>query len=780
MLRLAFAGLFVWLCAVPAVAQERTAQEAAVQETGWQETTGTPPAVLQGHVTASDGTPVAGVNVVARPVDASGATPTPRRAGTSTDSTGRYRLRLVPGRYRVAFTRVGFAAAEERVRVQGAETRLDVQLAPSTYTLNEIVVQESPSTGGPSRTSTIQRVPPQAVQVQDATSVASLGALIPAAHVQTNSRGQTLLYVRGAGDRQIGQFFDGALLNVPWDNRVDVGLLPTSVVEDVTVAKGVPPVRYGANVLGAAVNVQSRTLDRPGRRTEVRVQGGTARHRHAAVTHLGRTDAWTYTAAVEVTNTGDQPLPEDAAVPFSQPTADRRVNTDQQRLSGFARGTRQFDSGAEVSLTALHVDAEQGIAPESHVDPSVSRVRYWRYPLWQKTMLIGGAQLPVGDGASLRASAWGNWFGQDIDQYRSVDYEALQERQSDRDRTAGARVVGTTPLPAGQLTLSLNALTTRHRQANVLYDSSGAGPDSTTSFRQHLYSVGAEYDVDLTRRVSANVGASLDGTATPETGPFPSPGPLRSPSVTAGLRVDLGRGAAVRASGGRKGRFPTMRERFGVALGKFVPNPGLKPVSAWMTDGGVEPQRENVQGSVIAFYNRVRGAIDQRTIQTGPDAGKEQRVNLDGSRVWGVEASGTWTPSRAWTLRGHGTWMRPRSVRSGDETMRTARLDEKPALLGTGTATYETSFGLRLTGQASATGGTYARTNANTFTRLPDALVLDARAALSLDVFAPDASSSFGGEVFLRVDNLTDEARYLQLGLPGPGRQVRAGVTLRL
>jgi iron complex outermembrane receptor protein len=34
--------------------------------------------------------------------------------------------------------------------------------------------------------------------------------------------------------------------------------------------------------------------------------------------------------------------------------------------------------------------------------------------------------------------------------------------------------------------------------------------------------------------------------------------------------------------------------------------------------------------------------------------------------------------------------------------------------------------------------------------------------------------------VYLRADNLTDDAKFIGLGLPGPGRSFRAGVELTL
>lgn len=725
-------------------------------------------AILTGRVTDASGAPLDRVNVTARARTSSDASP----RGGATDSTGRYRVELPEGTYRVVFSAVGYAPQARTVTLDaGTTSTLDVELPPHEYTLNEIVVRSR----GPSRqstASTVQHVSAEAIAVQDAADVSELGELVPATHVQTNSRGQTLLYVRAAGERQVAQFFDGALLNVPWDNRVDVSLIPAGAVDGLTVAKGVPSVRYGANALGGAVNVQTRTLDAAGRRTEVSSQLGTAAHRRGSVTHLTRTERWDYTAAVQYAAHGDQPLPDDADLPFSQPNADRRTNTDRRLASGFARAALRLDDGAELAASVLHVDAEQGVAPESHVDPAQERVRYWRYPVWRKSMAIVSARLSVGGHTSVRGAVWGSRFAQDIDQFGSVAYDALREVQEDRDWTGGLRGIVSRDLSPGTLHLSVNALTTRHDQTITPVDGDAALPDSSNTFRQHLFSLGAEVERPFGDRLEATVGGSLDGSALPGTGPFPSRDAFYAVNATAGLTYDIASRWTLRGAAGRKSRFPTMRELFGGALGKFVPNPDLKPVTAWIGEIGVERTGPRLSGGVTGFLNRVYDTIDQRTFRSGTNAGKEQRINLPGSRVAGVETTLAWRPTDAWTVDGHLSWMQPRGLTDDG----TQKLDEKPAWLGSGRVRYVFPFGLSVMGQASYTGGTYARTSQNTFTKLPEAVLVDARVGYSLDAF----SGRWDGELFARVDNVTDDARFLQLGLPGPGRTLRAGVTISL
>ena len=128
-----------------------------------------------------------------------------------------------------------------------------------SYDLEEIVVasgaEQAPSS------STLQRVTIAGTARQNAAAIDAAARLVPAAYVQTNSRGETLIYLRNVGERQVGVFFDGALLNIPWDNRVDLSLVPSAIVGSITVAKGAPAVVYGTNVLGGALNFTTLEID---------------------------------------------------------------------------------------------------------------------------------------------------------------------------------------------------------------------------------------------------------------------------------------------------------------------------------------------------------------------------------------------------------------------------------------------------------------------------------------------------------------------------------------
>ncbi|MGB1375120.1 MAG: TonB-dependent receptor plug domain-containing protein, partial [Rhodothermales bacterium] len=93
-----------------------------------------------------------------------------------------------------------------------------------SYDLSEIVI------GGQSRQEDriqrVFRVDLATIARQDVPDVASTLRLLPSTSVQTNSRGETLVYIRSAGERQVAVFLDGAPLNIAWDNRIDLSLVP--------------------------------------------------------------------------------------------------------------------------------------------------------------------------------------------------------------------------------------------------------------------------------------------------------------------------------------------------------------------------------------------------------------------------------------------------------------------------------------------------------------------------------------------------------------------------
>ena len=631
---------------------------------------------------------------------------------------------------------------------------------------------------GPAATTyTSMRVDLAKIVRRDAAVVADLVRLIPAAHIQTNSRGETLVYVRNAGDRQVGVFFEGALLNVPWDNRVDMSLIPASVVGGVTVAKGVPPVEYGTNVLGGAVNLIARTLNTLRSQTELSSRVGTEGRVEGSATHRGRAGRVSYTGSVAYTKTNEFSIPSGVDLPFSQSAGSgTRTNTDSRVTNLFANATYDFDR-SRVGVSVLHVDAEKGIAPESHLDPAVSRVRFWRYPEWRTTMAIVNGEGNAGRSTSWKGAAWVNVFSQQIESYRSAAYQTVDERQDDDDFTVGTRLTLSQTVGTGLAKLSFNGLTSTHKQRDVELDAFGNEDPAQVfprlEFQQHIISVGAEYGFNPSLPLTITIGASFDAMVTPKTGDKPDRDAFADYSATLGAMYDVGNGWFVRGAVGRKTRFPTMRELFGEALNRFLLNPNLDTESSVLTEIAVGVNGKNVSGELIPFGTFTSGTIDQEAVLlAGETRPSRQRINLEGSRVLGVEIVGTVAVTEEITLDGHLTLMDIHVEQAASDDP--DKLSEKPEAMGRLALTYSGEQGTGFTVEGVYTGRAYSLNDNDQFQPLETSLTFNVRVSQRIDLSARSV------ELFVRADNVTDEVVLPQLGLPAAGRTVSGGVKVGL
>jgi iron complex outermembrane receptor protein len=216
-----------------------------------------------------------------------------------------------------------------------------------------------------------------------------------------------------------------------------------------------------------------------------------------------------------------------------------------------------------------------------------------------------------------------------------------------------------------------------------------------------------------------------------------------------------------------------MRELFGEALGRFKVNPDLDSEQSYLaeTTFGVQVARTRVR--LTLFGNLIRNSLDQEVVVEDGVA-LRRRVNLKGSRVAGVELSG-----RARVDRLDFRWMG--SViygRAYDESSNSysRRLAERPDASGRVSATYAFGSGLAAHVETAITGRAFSLAEDNSFARLAPSAVVHLRGSWSLPV---STDSGPGVDVFLRVNNVTGAVTLPQLGLPGPGREIRAGVTLQ-
>ena len=614
------------------------------------------------------------------------------------------------------------------------------------------------------------RVLPPVVELDDAQllerqtkSAADAVKALPGVSVRTNSRGETIARVRGSEERQTQVFFDGAPLAVPWDGRADIGVLPAGLIGAVRATKGAVPIEYGTNAVAGAIDLQTRSGGEGGFRA-MGSAGTMDFAEGAAVATLPAGPLGLTLAGAGLTRNAE-PVANLDALPFSQPDSRRRVNTDLDSVSLF--GSAAYESGpltARASL--LHFDAERGIAPESDRDPAVNAPRYWRYPDIRQTQLNLASELELSSQSSLRFVGWRQWFEQTILQFTDVTYSTVRAREDDEDDTLGGRLVLSTAAAPFKFRLVGSAQTSRHAQVDQAFP---AAPGPRLIYRQNLYSVGGEADAPL-EPGKATLGLAYDHSANPRTGDKPEHPDRGALAFSAAYRVPLNEEWSFAASGGRRNRFPSSRELFGEALGRFLPNPDLKPEQAWLADLELRYARSRFTAQINPFLSVAKDTIAQRVVQVD-GRNLRQRFNLSGSKSYGIDAALAADVTDRLGVELTGTLLRARAD-EGAATFR--RLPQRPSYELGAAATFEPIDILSLRAELRRVGP-----------------------AVDLDPNGNKARLAPGNEVNLRgrwqvgevwrgaklaltasVENLTDDVITPQLGLPLPGRSFRIGVQL--
>ncbi|MBA3970270.1 MAG: TonB-dependent receptor, partial [Gemmatimonadetes bacterium] len=452
---------------------------------------------------------------------------------------------------------------------------------------------------------------------------------VPFVQVRTNSRGEAQLSLRGAEARQVAVLVDGVPLSLGWDGRADLAGIPVGGAGHITLVRGLSSVLHGPNVLGGVVEVDVSH----GSSTEREEEPLRAR---AGLDHLGG-HAFGATAALPVhTARGELGIRGGAGFrsrPGVAGFGELRENSDLRHVDGFVSGRYVDRTRGWAALSAFASRAERGVPPELHL----SRPRFWRYPEASRSLLAlssgtGQRQTPLGRG-DLEASLGVDLGRTEIQSFRGRDYQQVVGRELADDRTLTLRLLGDHTL--GQWA----GLRTAATLADVRHDEV-LDPGGSARYRQRLWSLGSEIAAPLPGGGRVSGGLALDAADTPESGDKPPLGRLAAWGGRLGANVPLGESVLLHAAASRRARFPSLRELYSGALGRFVPNPELRPERLLAGEAGMTARIGALELQAVAFHQRLADAI----VRVSAGDSRFRRENRDQLRSTGLEllASGGW------------------------------------------------------------------------------------------------------------------------------------------
>ncbi len=630
-----------------------------------------------------------------------------------------------------------------------------------TWSLEEIIIGstalESERRGAGLR---VQRIQLADVAAMNAAVVPDVLRTVSGLHVQTNSRGETLAYMRGAGERQTEYLLNGVPLNIPWDNRFDLGALPAALIGSVAAVRSAAGPRLGVGGAGGVLLLTTRAPTQSGSLLELSGKGGSGGLWQQDVLWSRNTGNRSILFTGSYVTRKGIPTPAAADVPLDG-DRDLRLNSDRTSGSGFL----SWQEG-RTTLMALHAESEAGVAPEGHLTTVSDPPRRWKYPVWRNSIVSIGRQWAPW----VKNVFWLSRFEQHIDEYPDLSFRRPETRQEDLDVTMGARLLTEGRWGGFDVAATAQLMTSRHEKTE-----STLQPEPRTTapeqFREHNGVLGVDAAGPLSGSIHLLSGASLEWKSMPETGLKPGVDGFQAGTGYVSLQHPLGSTWTVGVTSAREVRMPTMRELFDGALDRFLLNAELEPEVTHVMEAATRGQVRHVDVGLTVFRNRTFNTIDQENVVVD-GVRKRRRINLQGSRLWGVEltTAAQW-PSLGLQLRGHGTWMRPVELSPDGED----HLAERPEILSQVAIRKALGPGFHLGLRVDYTGRAWARTGSSEFVALPTAWRV--HPDITYRRFLPDRSWFL--EVAAGANNVFDAVLLPQLGLPAAGQSffLRASFT---
>lgn len=586
--------------------------------------------------------------------------------------------------------------------------------------------------------------------------------------IRTNSRGEAVLRLRGSEERQSQVFIDGAPISVPWDGRTDLSLFPSSLIRNVSIIKSAAPIEYGANAVLGVVDIS--TADN---RDELSLSARSEVGTNGAFQVEGET----YIPAGEFRlQFGANHFRRDALsvagdeyIPFDPLEGDGRTNTDLKSTSVFAAAGIEQDWGT-FRLSVMDTNAEKGIAAAAHIDPAEGSPRFWRYPDWHITQISLAGNINISDTASLRMNAWHQRFNQSIISYSDISYSLAEDRQDDKDRTWGGRIVLSNEWSFLTTRLVASSQQSTHDQLETDLVAGQAGTNER--FRQKLTSLGGEVDMPLSTAMKASFALAYDRASTPLTGGRPEQPALSKWASSGAVEWQASPELTVTATIGQRTRFPTMRELYGTALGRFLLNPDLQPETSLVADLTFDwaPTDFPVTMTLTPWLTRIDDTLSRRNVAVDGTT-LRQRFNLEGSQGYGVEAALTWQVSETFTLETSAFWQDLKADR--DENGLRPTLYQRPESQFLIAANYLFSGGANLRAEMNHTGRAFDEEEDGTV------VALKRSTEFNVKFYVPVKETRFGvWQLYGALNNITDTVTLPQLGLPDPGRTFKLGIRL--
>lgn len=498
----------------------------------------------------------------------------------------------------------------------------------SVFTLGEIRVTapaREQSTGASS-------VSADDIERFDRTTVGRAIEMLPGVTLsRMGNRNEETAYVRGFDLRQTTLLIDGIPVYVPYDGNVDLGRFTTFDVSKIQVSKGWSSVLDGPNALGGAINLVSWRPTQPYQATlqsglRLDGRGGLDGYETAASVAARRSLGWAQLSGSwldlddwRLSDDFGHGIVENGGIRDNSDAEDWKVNVK------LALTPREADT---YSLNFVTQHGEKGAPPYAGDDPAV-RPRYWRWPEWDKKSLYWLSQTSFDHGLSLETRAYYDTFENTLDAYDDAGYDTQDRPSSFRsfydDYSYGGSSEG-----GWRIDEQHELRTAFHYKRDVHREHNRGEPERTMS--DDTWSTGLAHTWQITPAFELVSGVGYDWRKGVEAEDYQrgviSDLPKESANTfhaQAAAIYHFEADASVHLSASRRGRFPTLKERYSYRMGTAIPNPDLDPETALHFElGGTRQFWGHTRVDAALFWVELDDAIQE--VRLSPNLFQVQNV----------------------------------------------------------------------------------------------------------------------------------------------------------
>lgn len=636
-----------------------------------------------------------------------------------------------------------FAQTEDSVKVYGLD---EITVKGGS------VIEPKPTT----------RIGSKVLTKYDGASLFEIARFIPSVKPQTNSRGESLFYLRGSNERQLGLFFDGAFLNIPWDNRIDLSLLPTNDYEELQIIKGVPSSIYGANNIAGVIVGKSKLIKNDKLSGKFNSLLGLNNFRKFSLSMYQKVDDFAFLISASHFKRDGFSLPSKFS--SDENPDELRLNSYQRTTGIYAKGRYDYQDFSNVELSFQYLDSKKDVPPEINVN----KTRYWKYPVWNKM----GVNISGTHSFNFNSTSFLDYnfnvykFEMEINQYTDATYSAIDDIEKNNDFVMYGRIIYTLLFNQNSiLRFSTSGYSTTHIEEFL------STQFTKTDYQQYVYSAGVEYELMGNGFIFIG-GVSYDGTSVVEAGNFETGNPLSAVGINTTLKYNFTNYFNGQINLGRKSRFPSLRESYSDGLGRFVKNPDLKAETANDVELGFEyliPEGRLFVNFLLTYL--YDGIV--RTVIATNDGKKFMRINKDQMRTYGAEIEGNYHLGKHLDCGFSFSYLNSFGKNEFGEYSDT--LEYRPEVISNFYLNSNFSKNINLLIEATSIANEYGLQDGNLyFQKLPSYLLINIRFAYTYHQLQNSKI-----EVFARMNNIFDQLYYTQFGLPEAGREYFIGLNYK-